>query len=109
MTRVIFAAAVFLHDLFEHRAVRMQIGVFLRIVTERDAIAECDRAVRRRFFAGNHGQKRRLADAVRTDDADGVAATQQKGDIFKNSAVPIRRRQLLHIQDAFRRAGRRTK
>ena len=109
MTRVIFAATVFLHDLFEHRAARMQIGVFLRIVAERDAIAECDRAVRRCFFASNHGQKRRLADAVRTDDADGVAATQQKGNIFKNSAVPIRRRQLLHIQDAFRRAGRRTK
>ena len=68
-------------------------------VAELDGLAETKRAVVRLFLAGHHAEQRRLAGAVRADDADDAAARQREVQIVDQQLVAVRLPQIARLDD----------
>ena len=62
-------------------------------IAEMHGVAERDRAGVRLLLAGDHAEQRRLADAVRADDADDAARRQLEGEVVDQQPVAIALRQ----------------
>ena len=62
-------------------------------------LADLDRALVGLFLAGDHAEQRRLAGAVRPDDADDAAGRQLEGQIVDQKIVAKAFAQVLEVDD----------
>ncbi len=58
-------------------------------IAELHRLADLERAAIGLVLAGDHAEQRRLAGAVRADDADDAARRQAEGEVFDQQAVAI--------------------
>src|SRR5262249_9440830 len=68
-------------------------------VGELHRVAEFERPVLRFFAAGDHAEERRLAGAVRTDDADDRAAWNAAREFVDQQSIAVRLRQAVDVDD----------
>ena len=98
------------HHLIDGQREVERVGVVLRVVAERHAVAELDRAAVVRQLARHHAEQRGLAGAVHPDDADLLAALDRQVDAGEHDVIAVRLLQPLdpdHVRDrAIRRRER---
>ena len=95
-------------DLFPDALVRRQRVAALVDVAELHRLAEPQRAGVRLFRAGDHPEQRRLAGAVRADDADDAAGRQREVEVVDQQLIAVRLAQAAGFDDdvAEARTGR---
>src|SRR5690348_8941574 len=76
-------------DLIRRRAVRVQAVARLVDVAEPDGVADAEFAAIGRVLAGDHAEQRRLAGAVRADDADDAAWRQLERQLIDQQVVAV--------------------
>ena len=79
---------VFRHDRLQDRASGRDFDV-LRHVADADTGRACDGAGLRLILTEQQAHDRRLAGAVRADQADLLAGADAKRDVFENGTVPV--------------------
>src|SRR5439155_5189895 len=95
-------------NLLPHRLVGAQRVAALVDVADLHGVPQAQRAAVRLLLAGDHPEQRRLAGAVRTDDADDPAAREREGQIVHQQQIAVAFAQPARLDDdvAEPRSGR---
>ena len=102
--RVHFALAQQQHfvaarDFFPDGLVGVEAVAALVDIAEMHVLGDGDRAGIGLFLAGQHAEQRRLAGAVRADDADDAARRQLEGEVVDQQAIAVGLAEALDVDD----------
>src|SRR5436305_14109312 len=98
-TRLEFRLVLFRSDTVKLGVLRREVATALVDVRELDRVADLEVAFVRLLLAGDHPEERRLAGAVRTDDADDAAGRKAEAHVLDEQPVAEALRDAIGVDD----------